>query len=174
MKAISLTAPYGTLIALAAKYPELGKHVETRGWATSYRGELLIHQAKGLGPVGGMAGLRALINQPIFFETLMRIVPNYNRYCDVDAIIAHLPLGALVARTNLLDCPMIGVLPDDTPAYMAYDEFPPVLQAVQEPERSFGLYTVGRRAWLLSNIRALPEPIPCRGALGLWNYEGEL
>jgi len=168
MKAITLTAPYGTLIAIGAK------RLETRSWGTSYRGELLIHQAKGLGPVGGMIGLRALINQPVFFETLMRIVPNYNRYCDVDAIIARLPFGALVARTELTECPMIGVLPDGTPTYMTYDEFPPMLQAVQEPERSFGLYTSGRRAWRLANIRALPEPIPCRGYQGLWNYEGVL
>jgi hypothetical protein len=174
MKAITLTAPYGTLIALAEKYPELGKHIETRGWSTSYRGELLIHQAKGLGPVGGMAGLRALINRPVFFKTLMRIVPNYNRYCDVDAIIEHLPLGALVAKATLVNCPMIGVLLDGTPAYMVYDERLPVLQAVQEPELSFGYYEAGRHAWLLANIRAMPEPIPCKGALGLWNYEGVL
>lgn len=45
---------------------------------------------------------------------------------------------------------------------------------ITEQERAFGNYTPGRFAWLLSNIRALPEAIPARGALSLWNYEGEL
>ena len=51
MKGLTLTAPYGTLIAIAATHPDLGKHVETRGWTTAYRGTLAIHQAAGLGPV---------------------------------------------------------------------------------------------------------------------------
>jgi hypothetical protein len=45
---------------------------------------------------------------------------------------------------------------------------------IPEPERSFGDYSPGRFMWLLTNIRALPEPIPAKGALGLWEYDGEL
>jgi hypothetical protein len=40
-----------------------------------------------------------------------------------------------------------------------------------EPERSFGDYTPGRYAWILTNIKPLPAPIPAKGALGLWDWE---
>ena len=29
-------------------------------------------------------------------------------------------------------------------------------------------------AWKLENIKKYDKPIPCKGKLGLWNYEGEL
>lgn len=29
-------------------------------------------------------------------------------------------------------------------------------------------------AWKLENIKKYDNPIPCKGKLGLWNYEGEL
>jgi hypothetical protein len=41
-------------------------------------------------------------------------------------------------------------------------------------EKAFGDYTPGRYAWLLADVRRLPEPIPARGALGLWEWEGKL
>jgi len=41
MKALSLTQPWATLVALGAK------RCETRSWSTPYRGELAIHASKG-------------------------------------------------------------------------------------------------------------------------------
>ena len=41
MKAITLTQPWATLVAIGAK------QYETRSWGTSYRGPLAIHAAKG-------------------------------------------------------------------------------------------------------------------------------
>lgn len=41
MKALTLTQPWATLVAIGAK------HVETRSWRCSYRGPLAIHAAKG-------------------------------------------------------------------------------------------------------------------------------
>lgn len=35
-------------------------------------------------------------------------------------------------------------------------------------ERALGDYTPGRYGWVLRNVRALPEPVPCRGRHGLW------
>jgi hypothetical protein len=48
---LTLTQPYATLVALGAKT------FVTRDWGTRYRGTLLIHAGKGLGPVRGKAGL---------------------------------------------------------------------------------------------------------------------
>lgn len=66
-----------------------------------------------------------------------------------------LPRGAVLAVTCLLACARIGP-----------DTIPP------EPERSFGDYAPGRWAWLLEDVHALPQPIPVRGALGLWEWAG--
>ncbi len=41
MKALTLTQPWASLVAIGAK------RIETRSWSTSYRGELAIHAAKG-------------------------------------------------------------------------------------------------------------------------------
>ncbi len=42
--------------------------------------------------------------------------------------------------------------------------------APAEQERSFGDYTPGRFAWLLDQVRRLPEPVAAKGALGLWEW----
>ncbi|MFL5577327.1 MAG: ASCH domain-containing protein [Gemmatimonadaceae bacterium] len=41
MKALTLTQPWATLVAIGAKT------IETRSWPTHYRGEVAIHAAKG-------------------------------------------------------------------------------------------------------------------------------
>lgn len=162
MKAISLSAPYGTLIAIADQCPELGKRIETRGRATAYRGSLAIHQAKSLRYVGGMNGLRDVcIREP--FKTSLRAAAIDLDVVDVDA----LPLGAIVAVCELVGVAETcgGELLRDLGARSVW----PVL--VSDPERSFGDYTPGRYAWLLANIRALPEPIMTRGRQWLWDVD---
>jgi activating signal cointegrator 1 len=41
-------------------------------------------------------------------------------------------------------------------------------------ERLYGDYDAGRWGWVLTDIRALPEPITCKGALGLWAVPQEI
>jgi hypothetical protein len=38
-------------------------------------------------------------------------------------------------------------------------------------ELAFGDYSNGRYAWELANPVLFPEPIPARGALGLWTWD---
>jgi len=64
-----------------------------------------------------------------------------------------LPRGCIVAVAQLVGCERIW--PSTVPP---------------EPERSFGDYTAGRWAWALEDVRALAEPVPARGALGLWEW----
>jgi hypothetical protein len=37
-----------------------------------------------------------------------------------------------------------------------------------DQEHAFGDYSAGRYAWLLADVQALPEPVPCKGARLLW------
>lgn len=164
MKTITLTQPYASLVAIGAK------RIETRSWATRYRGPLAIHAAAGLGPVGGKRGLLDLCGQQPFFDALYPIVPGHDRYCDKEAIVEHLPLGAIVAVCELVDCVSTGLYS----SVQHGDDIWQVPPGNMSREYSFGDYSPGRYAWLLSNIRALPVPVAARGALRLWEYDGEL
>lgn len=171
LKGLSLTPPWGTLVAVAARFPRLGKHIETRGWSTSYRGRLAIHQTKGLGELTERELAAICAREP---------------FCAALAAVGitepgQLPRGQIVAVVSLLDC-----VPTRNPAAAGvpgapwftgvsrgvgqhYFEVPPT-----EPERSFGDYRPGRFAWLLEDIQDVPEPVSCRGAQGLWDVPADV
>jgi hypothetical protein len=60
-------------------------------------------------------------------------------------------LGGILAVVDLVDC--VRITAENAPDG---DEF------------DFGDYTPGRFMWRLENVRRLPVPIACKGALGLW------
>ncbi len=128
MKALTLTQPWASLVALGHK------RIETRSWSTNYRGALYIHAAKGF--------------------------PRYARdfageEWAIGRLPAELPLGVLVATARLVD-----VRPTEG-----------VASTISALERRFGDYCPGRYAWLLEDIEPLADPIPWRGALGLFNVD---
>lgn len=135
MKAITLTQPWATLVAIGAK------KIETRSWATDYRGPLAIHAAKGF-PVAA----RAVCTENYAIRATLR-----QAGIDVD----ELPRGVIVAVCRLVDCRRIRGKVDE-PRY---------------PEVCFGDYTPGRYAWILEDVRPVIPPVPARGALGLWEWE---
>lgn len=152
MKVLTLTQPWATLVAIGAK------HIETRSWATSYRGPLAIRAAKGASSIGWPQ-----INH------ICRHTEPFKSVLQLDRHPAEaLPIGAIVAVCELKGCIRIeeGLLSYQNPGVGWW--------IITEQERAFGDYTPGRYAWLLADIRALPDPIPAKGKLGLWNYEGEL
>jgi activating signal cointegrator 1 len=183
MKGLSLTQPWATLVALSAHYPSLGKHNETRSWGLSHRLPITIaiHAAKGLGPVGGKRGLLDLIEQEPFWSSLreafaVQLGDERHYPGDAETIANEMPLGAIVAVVDVVALARVDYYeprPDDT------DQRPgPFLNfggraepLPDEPELSFGDYSVGRYIWKLVNIRALPEPVPCGGKQLLWDLD---
>jgi hypothetical protein len=160
-KVLSLNPPYGSLIAACERFPELGKHIETRGHEIGHRGPLLIHQTKGLGEMfDDEAELIAFCNQEPFRTTLAAM-----GYRDA----SELPRGAIVAACELRDCRA-------TPGYLAagWEYNDGQVWRLTEQERALGNYAPGRYAYLLADIRALPEPIAARGMPGLWEWQGEI
>lgn len=162
MRGLTLTAPYGTLISLAEKRPELGKLHETRGRPFHYRGWLAIHQGKNLKPVEGANGLADICNR----EPFRRVIEAWYG----DAAAAHewvdvLPLGKIVAIVNYTACYQVGrsgeVMYDTTNGDV-------VVPVPTGNDFAFGNYAPGRYAFKLEQIRALPAPIPFRGSQGLW------
>ena len=164
MKVLTLTQPWATLVAIGAK------HIETRSWPTKYRGPLAIHAAQGLGPVGGMRGFVELIGAPLFQRSLAPDAKGGGFWETVKDRAAVLPRGAILAVCELETCiPTLWLTA--TGRTTVSTRSGPAEYVLTDQERAFGDYTPGRYAWLLSNVRALPEPIPAKGALGLWNWD---
>lgn len=136
MKALTLTQPWATLVAIGAK------QVETRSWRTTYRGPIAIHSAKGF-----PRWARDLCSQEPFAGVLER------------APLMGLPmpghsLGVVLCIVNLWACK-----PTED-----------VVHVLGRHERAFGDYSAGRYAWGLRVMRVLPQPVPAKGALGLWEW----
>jgi len=151
MKALTLTQPWATLVAIGAK------RIETRSWGTSYRGPLAIHAAKGF-----PRDAREFTNDPVCYEAVRRHFLPGGQYAA-----KGYPLGAVLATCRLV---AVKLIVDSTealgPCADAARMMPP-----DEPEQSFGNYAPGRYAWILEDVRQLPEPILAKGALGLWEWE---
>ena len=147
MKAISLTQPWATLVAQGAK------RIETRSWKTNYRGPLAIHASKNL--PGWVAD--AVRSEPQFAAALGNLFDPKSR------TLGDLPRGCVVATCQLVAVYFISC---ESVGWYVSGDYPITAQ-----ERSFGDYTPGRYAWLLSDVKPMRVPIPATGQLGLWEWE---
>jgi hypothetical protein len=153
MKTLSLTQPWASLVAIGAK------RVETRSWTTSYRGPIAIHAAKGF---------------PKWAKETVWQEPFLQRLRDAEIIRFNIfagyagegegsfPLGAVIATANLVDIWRVEKASEPQSWRLSADEI------------AFGDYSRGRYAWFLSDVKQLPEPIPARGALGLWEWDASV
>lgn len=191
MKALTVHQPWATLIAIGAK------RLETRSWSTSYRGPLAIHAAKSR-PDYMMLG--DYLVEPVYED--VRHVEDC--YCDQGEIdvpcarrsiaswaltenehVAHpLPLGAVVARTRLVDVVLIVaeqppldrepwevVMSEPWPIYTYWPGYGSARSYEFASDAPFGDFSSGRYAWLLADVEPLPEPIPAKGRFGLWEWD---
>lgn len=129
MKALTLTQPWASLVALGHK------RFETRSWSTNYRGELAIHAAAGY-PRWAREFTAELIED--------KATPGLS---------AELPRGAVLCVVRL-----VGI-------HRTQDLKPTFL------EESLGDWHPGRFAWALELVEVFDQPLPARGALGLWEWK---
>jgi len=153
MKALTLTQPWATLVAIGAK------SIETRSWYAGYRGPIAIHAAKTF-----PADCRALCSEEPF-RTALCGAGFAPKFCAPLESTPELPLGAVVATATLFTCLRIG----EGDMQCAADIFG-WLKRPMWPDFEFGDFTPGRFAWVLDDIKALKEPIVVRGSLGLWEF----
>jgi hypothetical protein len=141
MKALTLTQPWASLMALQAK------RIETRGWRTCYRGEIVIHAAKGF-----PKWAKETCEEPDFVKGLGGLTA------------AQLPLSVGLCVVRLLGC----IRTEDMhKAEAVYGRKPSV------DELKFGDYSEGRYAWLTEYVRPIINQVPVKGALGLWELGEE-
>lgn len=121
------------------------KRIETRSWKTNYRGPLAIHAAKKWN-----RELRELCLTEPFRSCLKEIYPDKRH---------PLPRGGVIATVGLYEIVEASwVFPGRCARHGG------------EHEESFGDYSPGRYAWLLTEPSRF-EMIPYRGRQGLWNWE---
>lgn len=152
MKALTLTQPWATLMAIGAK------RVETRSWFTAYRGIVAIHAAKKFPAdcknLCYAEPFKSALGFPRDADLLWR-PPEPVWVKEAKQVLDGLPLGKVVAIATLTDC-------------VSTDRFTPTPR-----ERQFGNYDPGRFAWIFSDIIPFETPPPARGALGLWDLNRE-
>lgn len=162
-RGLCLNPSYGSCIAACDKRPELGKHIETRGyWPYDFKGTLFIHQTKGLGEMySDESDLADHCAEWPFCEALEAM-----GYTRAD----QLPRGKVVAVARLVAAVPTASLSDDGfySGPRSVETGVVRLWKLTDRERAMGNYAPGRYALLLADIRALPEPVTCRGMQGLW------
>lgn len=119
------------------------KQIETRSWYTAYRGPLLIHAAKGF-----PKWAKETAEEDDFRNALNGLLPG------------QLPISAILCKVELVGC----VRTDSV------DKLRSVGIVPRAQEILFGDYGEGRWAWGLRMVEVFTEPIPAKGALGLWEF----
>lgn len=147
MKCLSLWQPWASAIAIGSK------RIETRCWATSYRGPLLIHAAKRC----RVGELRELEQHCCWRGAMLPLVALNDHFKD------WLPFGAIVAIAELIDCA-------PTHDFSSFDLVLPRHAAGIQRTRCFdwceanmGDFSPGRFGWVLGNVRRIEPVIPYRG-----------
>lgn len=146
MKVLSLTQPWASLMAIGAK------RIETRSWPTTYWGPVAIHASKSF----PLEAQELVIENDVF------------RFALREAGVLHpvdLPRGAIIAVGNLHKVGRIGRRWDDAVIVHGL-ELP-----IEGDELAFGDFTPGRYGWVFTNVTRLPQPIPAKGSLGLWDWD---
>jgi hypothetical protein len=124
------------------------KKIETRSWGTGHRGVIAIHASKSKEVVKDFEEVEFL-----FGEAGLGIPDFWPKRAE------GYPLGKIVAVVNLFHCQRMT---------------PELIAAQTRQEIGFGAWTPGRYAFSLGEARKIETPIPCRGALGLWEVPAEL
>jgi hypothetical protein len=149
MKALTLYQPWATLVAIGAK------RIETRSWSTNYRGPLAIHAGKN----------RRYVNNN-GQECLTDLEP-FHSYLE-PYIGQELPRGCIVATCNLV---AVKVTTNEIAFRQRRWSINGKFFYGAPDELAFGDFTPGRYMWFLDEIKILTEPIPAKGAMGLWEWD---
>lgn len=151
MKIISVKQPWAWLLLN-------GKKIENRDWPCSYRGPLGIHASKGMTRMEHEDAVAFVSN---FDLALSHKIPPYRtltkreeRQHDVrNALLGidiptpeELVFGAIIGTVNMVGC----VSKSPSPWFQGWYGF------------------------VFECAKVLPEPIPAKGSLGLWEWPGRL
>jgi hypothetical protein len=138
IKAITLWNPWALLMAAGAKT------IETRSWATGYKGPLAIHAAKKKD-----TDILNYWTQPAYRDVLEAA-----GFGEPDDQF----FGCIVAVVNLQGC------------WPSEKLRARLEETGRQEEILFGNYAPGRYGWVTNELRKLKRQIPAKGAQGLWYW----
>jgi hypothetical protein len=134
MHALSLRQPWAALVLFYRKW------IENRHWNTSFRGEFLIHAAKGM-------------TRLEFDEALSFARPILGDQCPTEAVLrAQLEFGGIVGRARL-----VGVVPPQISLSLV-DDYPPGIDRRWHMPEQYG--------FVLTDV----APVPFRPYRGQLNF----
>lgn len=121
------------------------KLIETRSWPAP---------ASLIGETIGIAATKLIRPE----QKAVMQDPDFRLYYDETGLpeLDELPMGCVLGTALLHSCDII--TEED-------------LEDVTDEEKAFGWWSEGRYAWRLRYARPFPEPIPVRGAQGIWNWD---
>lgn len=136
VKVLSIKEPHAAL--LLTPY----KNIETRSWATSYRGEIYLHASKAI---------PSYRSDSAMWDRVLKL---YSRYENENGKSLLLRNGYIYAKATLTDC--VEMTPEN-------------IAALNQDEIDAGYYAPGRYMWVLKDVTPI-NLIPAKGHLGIWNY----
>jgi hypothetical protein len=116
-----------------------GKRAENRSWTTRYRGPMLLHAAQSWEPMALTLAAQAQWRLGEDLGVDRLSRRNADHPTGIVAVVELVGVCDVTVGTDLGACLQCG------------------------PWAFAGQYH-----WCLDQVRPLPEPVPCRGALGLW------
>lgn len=192
MKAITLHQPWASLISIGVKT------IETRSWATSYRGPIAIHAGVKQPSAWGAVGDYSVV--AFGRQGLALNGPGLPKYRSTPKLEGHmLPLGKVLATCMLVDClPMtdhaelgdpecvvVGAdfldhcIPggpqaelDANVVHLDRVDIPDGAHLIRsiDDQRPYGDFAPGRFAWMLEDVEPFVHPIAARGFQRVWNW----
>jgi len=163
VKCVSLWQPWASLLVHGKK------RCETRSWPTNYHGPLLVHAAKKWN-----TELAEYAVSPPFRKALEAIGVSFTATEEAARGGWGLPFGAIVGCVQLDHC--IETRSIHFTADPAEVRWVGMLNGWQFPisEQPFGDYSPGRFAWYCTKFMPFAEPIPYRGAQGMFDVPGDV
>lgn len=159
MKAISIYQPTATAVALGAKL------IETRPWATSYRGDIAIHAAKHW-------NIQKSIVTKSSWTWCGILRPLGVRMGGGEELDELLAFGAVIAVATLVDCRPTGSFTvDELDTRRRPKDYNGESGVLEWTERMLGDFSPGRFGFVLENIRRLESPIVVRGRQRIFNLD---
>ncbi len=153
---LSLWQPWATLWVIGAK------RIETRDWRTKYRGEIYIHATAGV-----PRDDRDWVDEFTRSDAVGQALTDYGFPSGWDT---PFPTGAILGKTNLLDCRST----NEASSFEVLGVRQALPPPVGDNEYTFGNYGPDRWMWLTEGAEAFPQPIPARGHQRLWRWERPL
>ena len=167
--ALSIWQPWASALAHGVK------QYETRHWSTAYRGPLLIHAAKKKPPCSRpddyifdfitKPELRGVFSPPEWSdEELPPSAVLGIKSRRIWRYLYELPRGVILGVATLADCLPVTMRNRVGTLCLPLNK----RQDLSLQETMLGDFSPGRFGWQLANVRLLPEPVPYRGAQGLF------